>query len=161
MSIRARITPLDPSFLFRVRTTGLDDQGHEVKRTVAEGGEPCRDVLRRAQPGERLILASHSPFTGTGPYKEFGPVFVLAEESPEPVPLDALAAGGESDYLRAQFVIRAYSAREEIVGAALVQAGDAQDAVDGFFARNDVAFLHVRFPTYGCFACRLDRPLPV
>jgi Protein of unknown function (DUF1203) len=24
-------------------------------------------------------------------------------------------------------------------------------------ARPEVAFLHVRFPAYGCFACRIDR----
>ena len=59
--------------------------------------------------------------------------------------------------LRGQFAIRAYSAAEEIVDAKLVEAPAAQAVIDKFFARPDTAFVHVRFPTYGCFACRIDR----
>ena len=155
--IHARVAPLPQSFLTRVRTEGLDDLGQPVKHVIASGGEPCRDVLRRARRGEQLILASHSPFTKPGPYKEFGPIFVLAEESREVVHRDAVPAGGDDDYLRAKFAIRAYSEEEAIVDAALVDAASAQDVVERFFARGDVAFLHARFPTYGCFALRLDR----
>lgn len=37
-------------------------------------------------------------------------------------------------------------------------APDSADAtMRAFFASPDVAFLHLRFPTYGCFACRVDR----
>lgn len=155
--IRAQIAPLPAAFLKRVRREGLDDLGQPVKRVRASGGEPCRDVLRRAREGEELILASFSPFEKQGPYKEYGPVFVLAQESSEAVSRDALQAGSESDYLRGRFAIRAYSSNEEIVDAALVEAADAQRVVEELFDREDTAFLHVRFPTYGCFACRLDR----
>jgi len=80
------IAPLPQDFLSRVRERGLDDQMQPVRRYVStEGGEPCRDVLRRARPGEAVILASYCPFTQAGPYKEFGPVFVLAQASDEPV----------------------------------------------------------------------------
>lgn len=155
--IHAQVAPLPPSFLHRVRTEGLDDLGQPVKRLVANGGEPCRDVLRRAREGEALILASHSPFSKPGPYKEFGPIFVLAADANEPVRRDGLTAGGDGDYLRAQFAIRAYSSDEEIVDAALVTAQNAQEVVERFFARGEVAFLHARFPSYGCFALRMDR----
>lgn len=121
------------------------------------GGEPCRDVLRRARAGEELLLGSFSPFTKSGPYREFGPVFILAHASGEDVQRDRIPTGGDTNYLRDQFVIRAYSDNEEILDAALVTPGDAQAAADRFFARPETAFLHVRFPTYGCFACRLDR----
>jgi hypothetical protein len=155
MTLRAHVAPLPADFLTRVRTEGFDDLGQSVQYRTAKGGEPCRDVLRRARPGEKLILASHSPFTKTGPFKEYGPIYVLADESDEPVRRDSVQAGSETDYLRAQFVIRAYSRDEEIVDAALVEAKSAQSVVERFFGRSDVAFLHVRFPTYGCFACRL------
>ncbi len=56
-------------------------------------------------------------------------------------------------------MIRTYSDAEEIIDAALVTAAEAQTTIDRFFDRPDAAFLHVRFPAYGCFACRLDRPL--
>lgn len=151
-----QIRPMPQDFLRRVRETNLDDLGQPVRRVRAKGGEPCRDALRRALPGEELILASFSPFTAIGPYREFGPVFVLANDV-DSVAAEALEIGGPADYLREQFVIRAYSKDEEILDARLADAADAQTIANAFFARADVAFLHVRFPTYGCFACRIDR----
>lgn len=150
---KIRITPLPSQFLERVRG-GLDDLGQPVKRVVAEGGEPCRDVLRRARAGEELILASFTPFTRSGPYKEYGPVFVLANPGGETFDRSSLPLNG---YLRERFVIRAYSESEEIVDAAMCAPRDAASTIDHFFERRDVAFLHVRFPTYGCFAFRIDR----
>jgi Protein of unknown function (DUF1203) len=157
MSINANVLPIRASFLTAVRTTGLDDLGQPVKRVTAKGGEPIRDVLRRARAGEELILASYTPFTKAGPYREYGPIFVLANEPAEEVRRDGVVAGGEGDYVRAQFVIRAYSENEEIVDAALTDAAGAQKVVERFFKRDDVAFLHARFPTYGCFAAALYR----
>jgi hypothetical protein len=46
------IVPLTPEFVGRVRTTLCDDFGRAVRVTVATGGEPLRDQLRRAEPGE-------------------------------------------------------------------------------------------------------------
>jgi hypothetical protein len=152
------IAPIPQRFLDRVRAEGLDDLGQPVKRVTAAGGEPCRDVLRRAHAGEELILASFTPFTQSGPYKEYGPIFVLANASDEAVRRDALPpAGAPSQYLQTQFVVRAYSSAEEIVGAEMAGAATFDETVQRFFASPDTAFLHVRFPTYGCFACRIDR----
>jgi hypothetical protein len=152
------IAAIPDRFLQRVRSEGIDDLGQPVKRVVAKGGEPCRDVLRRAAAGEELILASFTPFSKPGPYKEYGPIFVLAQSADDEVRRDELPrAGGPTDYLREQFVIRAYSAAEEIIDAALVKAPELAANVERFFASQETAFLHVRFPTYGCFALRIDR----
>ena len=152
------VAPIPTAFLNRVRLEGLDDLGQPVKRVTAQGGEPCRDVLRRARPGEKLILASFTPFTKPGPYHEYGPVFVLEEESAEQVVRDRLPTFGTANaYLREQFVIRAYSNDEEIVDVALITAADFDATIDRFFQSDDIAFLHVRYPTYGCFSCRIDR----
>ena len=156
--LKIKIAPISPAFLNRVRSEGLDDLGQRVKHVVAEGGEPCRDVLRRATAGEQLILASFTPFTVPGPYKEYGPIFVLAQPGDERVRRDTLPrAGSPTDYLREQFVIRAYSAAEEIADAALINASALAETVARFFKSPQMAFLHVRFPTYGCFALRIDR----
>jgi hypothetical protein len=151
------VAALPAAFLERVRNEGIDDLGQPVKRVVAAGGEPCRDVLRRAEPGEELILASFSPFAKIGPYREFGPVFVLANASEEEVARDRFPQSGGERYLRDQFVIRAYSPNEEIVDAAFTTPATADETIEGFLGREDTAFLHVRFPTYGCFALRVDR----
>jgi len=55
-------------------------------------------------------------------------------------------------------VLRAYSGEETILDAALVTAEEAPAAIERFFESAEVAFLHARFPTFGCFACRIDRP---
>ena len=156
------IPPMPQAFLDRVRNDGIDDLGQAVVRRVAQGGEPCRDALRRARPGEDVILASFSPFTAKGPYREYGPVFVLArpdgnEAARDRLPLEPAHDGWPEGYLRDRFVLRAYSAEEEILDAAMVTPAEADAAVAGFLARAEVAFVHARFPLFGCFACRIDR----
>ncbi len=151
------IPPLPAEFLTRVRKHDEDALRQHPRRIVAEGGEPCRDVLRRARPGEELILASFSPFTLAGPYREYGPIFILARESDEDVRRDTLPLEGPGRYLRDQFVVRAYSAEEAIVDATMVTPESALSTIDAFLQSQDIAFLHLRFPTYGCFACRIDR----
>jgi hypothetical protein len=89
-----QIGSIPEPFLNRVRSEGIDDLGQPVKRVVAQGGEPCRDVLRRAKPGEELILASFTPFTKAGPFKEYGPIYVLANPSDEDVKRDGLPPAG-------------------------------------------------------------------
>lgn len=150
-----RIAALSDTFLARVRA-GTDDLGQPVERHVAQGGEPLRDCLRRAVPGEAILLASYCPFTVAGPYKEYGPVFVSA--SPQPAPRrDALPVDGEQPYLGASFVLRAYSREERIVDAILTTASAAARDLDVFLARDDVAFVLARFAAYGCYALRVER----
>jgi len=153
--MQINIASVPAAFLDRARNDGIDALGQQVRRVVAEGGEPCRDVLRRARAGEELILASFSPFAEEGPYREFGPVFILADASEEDVPREALPV--TQGYLRERFVLRAYSPREEILDAAMVTPDEAEETLASFLANPEVAFVHARFPVYGCFACRIDR----
>ncbi|MEJ6003143.1 DUF1203 domain-containing protein [Paucibacter soli] len=155
-----RITPLRPSFVQRARAAGLDDLNQPVERHVAEGGEPCRDALRRARPGEALLLASYCPFEQAGPYREYGPVFLLADEAAAVQGAERLPISGDEPYLGASFVLRAYSAGERIVDGAVLAARDAEAHLQGLLARADVAFVLARFAGYGCYACRIDRTQP-
>lgn len=152
------ITPLPAAFLHRVRAQETDDQGQPVQRRRAQGGEPCRDVLRRAHPGEEILLASFCPFALAGPYKEYGPVFVLASAAEEEVDRHALPLprGQAADYFASHLALRAYSGREEIADARLVEASQAAAVLEGFLAAPGTAFIHARFPAYGCFACRIE-----
>jgi hypothetical protein len=150
-----RIVPIAARFLQRVRE-GVDDLGQPVEHHVAQGGEPLRDCLRRAEPGEAIVLASYCPFTVAGPYKEYGPVFVSAAPGPLPAPA-ALPLDGRQPYLGAGFVLRAYSQEERIVDARLSSPAAALDDLEDFFARADVAFVLARFAAYGCYALRVER----
>ena len=156
-----RVAALPDDFLQRLRAEGRDALGQPVRRLVAQGNEPCRDVLRRARPGEELILASFSPFVTEGPFHEYGPVYVLANPSGEEVRRDALPLqpppGSSEPYLRTQFVLRAYAEDESIVNAEMASPETAHEILGRFLDTDGVAFVHARFPLYGCFACRIDR----
>lgn len=152
------IVPIHSAFLQRLREDGVDDQTQTAEHHIATGGEPCRDVLRRAQPGERIVLASYTPFTKPGPYKEFGPIFVMAdgaEEASKPLPpsLNALAACG---YLRDTFVLRAYDGADRIVDGVVVQVDAAEHTLQDMLRRETVRYVLVRFAGYGCYACRIE-----
>ena len=167
--MKIHIAPLPTEFLRRVRERGLDDQGQAVRRLVAEGGErvrACRDVLRRARPGEPVLLASFCPATlntvvRDSPYKEFGPIFVLAEPSEELVARDVLPlpSGRSEDYFGPHFTVQAYSHDQDIVDGAFVAAGEAAATAERFLAAPDVDYVQARLLTLGCFGCRIDRVL--
>ncbi|WP_374356941.1 DUF1203 domain-containing protein [Chitinimonas sp.] len=159
MPIAYRVLPIDPAFIERLRQTVLDDLGQPIERHIAEGGEPCRDALRRARAGEALILASYTPFALANPYKEFGPVFVLAEAAASPV-LERLPMGADGDYFGDQFVLRAYSSDQRIVDAQVVTLAQAEDYLQTLLARPAVAFVLARFAGYGCYGCRIERAEP-
>jgi hypothetical protein len=153
--IAYEVVPIKAEFLQRVRQTGRDDLNQPVERHIAEGGEPCRDALRRAVAGEELILASYCPFDVAGPYKEYGPVFVLAEAGKESPPISHLPIAPNDGYFKNMFVLRAYSPGERIVDGVVVQGSDAEEVLQGFLARDDVAFVLARFAGYGCYGCRI------
>lgn len=152
-----KIAPLHGAFLQAAQIQGLDDQAQAVERHVATGGEPCRDVFRRANPGEAILLASYCPFALAGPYKEFGPVFVTAHTPAEHIPPDSLTTLARSGYLGDQFVLRAYSEAERIVNGTVVTRKQAEAALQKMLRDDSVHFVLVRFAGYGCYACRVER----
>lgn len=161
LNLKEAISAIRQDFLQLVREQGIDDLGQAVEHHIAKGGEPCRDVLRRARPGEALILASYCPFAKQGPYREYGPVFVLAEKSEEEVDLTRISASpiaAEQAYLGAQFVLRAYCDEERIIDACLSSPEKAESDLERLFALPKIAFILCRFPTYGCYALRINAP---
>lgn len=157
LTIPFRVRPIRPGFLQKVRQQGVDDLNQPVEKHVAAGGEPCRDVLRGALPGEELILASYCPFETAGPYKEYGPVFVLAQPSAAPLDLAGLPIGEDQAYFTRTFVLRAYSRAERITDAVLTLPQDAERNLHMLLANPDVAFVLARFAGYGCYGCRVER----
>lgn len=151
------ITAINPQFLHKTRFTGLDDQAQAIEKFTASGGEPCRDVLRPAMPGEALLLASYCPFSLKGPFREYGPVFVLAQPQADRIQPNNLAELVTCGYLGNTFVLRAYSATERIVDGVVVDHTLAEITLQAMLQRADVRFVLVRFAGYGCYACRIER----
>ncbi|MEJ7807618.1 MAG: DUF1203 domain-containing protein [Telluria sp.] len=152
-----KIVAVRSDFLVRARSDGIDDLGQPVERITATGGEPCRDTFHRAEAGEELILASYCPFDYASPYREYGPVFILARNGGSVVPPEQLPLDGVQPYLGAQFVLRAYSPQERIVKAVLSTPREAAEHLQRLFADSGTAFVLGRFAAYGCYALRLER----
>lgn len=152
-----QLIQIRPAFLQRAREQGFDDLGQPVERVIANGGEPCRDVLRQAKPGEELILASYCPFELSGPYKEYGPVFILADPEAEHLASKSFAELIERAYFSHQFVLRAYSTSERIVDACLSSPAQFETDISRFFDNREIAFVLARFAAYGCYGCRIVR----
>jgi hypothetical protein len=152
------VAPLAAAFLPRVRERGLDDQQQPVVRLAAQGGEPLRDLLRRARPGEEIILASYCPFARPGPFREFGPIYVSARGGPaEPESIFARRTEPRDDYFQRQLTLRAYDGEGAIADAAIVDFETAPARLDDFLDRPGIDFVDARFPSYGCFAARFLR----
>lgn len=143
------------AFLDRVRGSGLDDLGQPAVRfRSAQGGEPLRDQLRRAAPGEAVLLGSASLFDAPSPFREFGPVYVSAElvrvrRAPEML--------FQSDYFRTDLVLRRYDQRRWIAAASRVTKQEAPARIEEWLSSADTAFVDARFSEYGCFGCRFMR----
>jgi hypothetical protein len=149
------IVAIKPAFERRARDGGIDDQGQAVEPHAAAGGEPLRDVMRRAEPGERILLGSYCPFERNGPYKEYGPIFILAAAGGAVPPVLPIGAAGA--YFSRPFVLRAYSQDERIVDALITEPADAEANIAKLLARAEIAFILARFAAYGCYACRIER----
>ena len=116
-------------------------------RLLAEGGEPCRRCLRRAEPGEPLLLLGYDPFVVRSPYAGQGPVFVH-ERCGE--------RGAGVEQVRGSVLsVRAYDEDAMLLDSEVMPGealGDrAAELLDGA-----AAFLHVHFAGPGCFAFRVD-----
>jgi hypothetical protein len=53
--------------------------------------------------------------------------------------------------------LRAYDVNDLIVEADVAQGVAAKDAIERFFARDDVRYIHIHNAKRGCYSCRVDR----
>ena len=148
------VTPLSSEVAREARSAPQDTYGNVLSaQTQAAPGNPCRHCLRRADAGERLVLFSHSPFETRNPYKEVGPVFVHADGCERYAETDRLP----EDFLNRPLVLRGYDTGQCIVAVAVVADGRTHQRVEELLADPEVAFVHARSFTHGCYLFRIDR----
>ena len=154
MSFRATGLCLSPfEALFGLDDAELARRG--IRRTTADSkpGFPCRVSLEDAEPGERLLLLAYEHQGADSPYRASGPIFVR-EQAREP--FDRI--GVVPQVLRGRLLsLRAYDEAGLMVDAEIITGDEVEAAIERFFARADVSYLHVHNAKRGCFACRIDR----
>jgi hypothetical protein len=134
-----------------------DDElaARNVQRVIADAspGYPCRVSLRDADLGETLLLLSHVHQPGRSPYHASGPIFV--RHAAVQAVLDTAEL---PPYVTTRLMsVRAYDTRHLMVDAAVCAGPDTGELLSSFFARQDVAYIHLHNARRGCFSCAAVR----
>jgi hypothetical protein len=147
------VIPLPTELATSARTSERDDYGNVLTEELQTSfGNPCRHCLRRANPGERLILFSHSPFDRENPYKEVGPVFVHANECERYERRDTLP-----EDFSGPIVLRGYDHEQCIARVNVVVDGQTKRRAEELLADPSIDFVHARSLTHGCYLFRIER----
>jgi len=62
-----------------------------------------------------------------------------------------------NDFRELPLLLRAYTQEDEQVDSDLIKNGDAETAIDKFFANPGVAYIHLRDGESGCYYARIER----
>ena len=148
------ITPLPTEIADEMRAATRDAYGNDLAPEIQQqAGAPCRHCLRRAVPGESMLLFSYSPFTQRNPYNEVGPVFVHADGCKRYAQTHRIP----DDFANRPIVLRAYDAAQQIAVATVVVDGGIERHLGELLADPNVAFVQARSITNGCYLFRIDR----
>src|SRR5205085_8264069 len=112
-----RIVPLADTVASQARRACKNDApGHALMTVDSRNAYPCRQCLRWAEPGERVILFTYESIPPGLPYSESGPIFVhqlpcAPNDETERYPSD----------FRGGRVIRAYDSSQDMIDAVVVE----------------------------------------
>jgi hypothetical protein len=153
-----RVSGISAEVLNEFRQLSDDElQERNVVRYIADQkpGYPCRVSLVDAEIGESLLLINFGHLTSSSPYRSIGPIFVRESARETYVRVDEIP-----EVLRAPgrvLSVRAYDRNDMLDGAAVIGTAEIDQSIQEFFAKRQVAYLHVHYAGPGCFACRVDR----
>jgi hypothetical protein len=109
--------------------------------------------LEDAKVGEELLLLTYEHHATPSPYRGSGPIFVRRGARQQRLPV-----GEIPNYVSCRLIsVRAYDAAGMMVDALVCEGGTVRDAIERFFADNQVAYLQLHNAKQGCFSCQVDR----
>ena len=153
---RFQVSALEPSAfegLFALSPDELKSRGARRVEVTAKPGFPCRISLQDAEPGETVILLTHTHHDVESPYRASGPIYVRQD-----VPAARLATGELPAVVAGRRMsLRAYSATGMMRNAAVCDGDEMADEISRLLADPKVAYLHAHNALPGCFSCRIDR----
>lgn len=150
---RFRVAPISSELATRIRRTLRDDFGNHLVVVEHQSPAPCRQCLSLSQPGEHLIVFAYRPFSTPGLYAEIGPVFIHARECTPYVVRGVFPP----DFRQRVLTMRGYNERGTIETAELSAPGEPEASLERLFSDDNVKFVHVRNPAWGCFDFQVDR----
>jgi hypothetical protein len=154
MSFRVTGLPAVPfAPLFDLDDAALAEIG--ARRVIAESdrGFPCRVSLEDARAGEELLLLNHEHQPAPGPFRSRHAIFVRRRAVETFDRIDVLPPVFAGRLLS----LRGFSAHHMMIAAECAQGEAAQAVIDRLLAVPEIAYLHVHFAAYGCYAARLER----
>lgn len=128
---------------------------HGAIRRVADErpGFPCRVSLQDAEIGEELLLLPYAHQTAASPYRASGPIYVRRGALQR-----TLGPGEVPDVVARRLIsLRAYDADDLMIAATVCDGDRAAAAIDEFFARDAVAYVHLHNAKQGCYSCKAVR----
>jgi hypothetical protein len=151
--MRFKTVALSPTLAQRLRRDMQDEHGLPVEVRRDEGRHQCRVCLKLTDPNEPYLLFSYSPFERETPYSERGPIFIHQREC-SPYDPDG---GYPDEFPRHEVVLRGYNVAGEIEDAEYVGEREVEEVAAALIPNNDVATVHVRNGSWGCFMFRIER----
>jgi len=133
---------------------GPDAYGRTPEHGISDGdGVPCRHCMKNVAAGEGYLIVAYRPFPELQPYAETGPIFLHAAECECATEADALPEMLESN----DYIVRGYGKDDRIVygTGAVTPTGDIATRALKLFARDDIAYIHVRSARNNCYQCRI------
>lgn len=145
-----RYLPIEPDRLAAMRDRAADEFGNPWTLRVAEGWEPLRCCLRPAAAEEDIALICYTPWTKASPWAEAGPVFVHFGRCAGYPTHDVFPEA----FLRQRSILNPFDhsgARAYDHITFIGPDDDHEVYIRKVLAEPDVAYLHVRSASAGCF----------
>jgi len=151
---KLRIVAMPTEVAEHIRESLRDEYGNVVEAGVEHGSGPCRHCLRYSEPGEPLLLFSYRPFGEPRPYQEVGPVFVHASSCERHVSQDSIP----EDFASRPIVLRPYDKEDNIADSQrYAAAGEAASVTRELLVDENIAYVHARSRSHGCYLFRIER----
>jgi hypothetical protein len=149
------IRPLLNEVSTELKKTMRDKFANEPKLEQAQSRRSiCRRCLHRFNPGERRLLFKYRPFQKEGVFAEAGPIYIHENECQ---PDAEILKSYPNEFRELPLLLRAYTKEDGQVDSKLIKDGDAEMLIDEFFARPEVAYIHLRDGESGCYYARIER----
>jgi len=139
--------------LFRLQNDELANHFAVLRTATTKPGFPCRVSLADADIGDRLILVNYAHQDAASPYRASHAIFVR-----EGVEQARPAVDEVPELFRVRMLsLRAFDNDGMIVTADLCEGKQLEAALETQLALRTVAYVHIHYAKFGCYAARADR----